>query len=233
MKILIFTLLALLTSTSTQAQEDAAKKLVQKIKAKYDKVTDYEADGKMKTNVVFIKAPIAKIKVYYKKPNKLKIKNESGVSFVPKGSVNINMADVFESTKYQALDAGVDKVNGTAVKVVKILPDEGDKSDLVLATLYIDETNLLVLKSKTTTKDNGSYELTMKYGDYASYGLPKSVEFQFNTKDYKLPKGVTFDYDNGSGKDNAKKPKPKKGKLEITYSSYKINKGLSDDTFNK
>jgi outer membrane lipoprotein-sorting protein len=229
----LFLLFTAFISIATNAQEDAAKKLMQKVKAKYDKVTDYEADGKMKTNVVFIKAPIAKIKVYYKKPNKLKIKNESGVSFVPKGSVNINMADVFESTKYQAIDAGTDKINGTTVKVIKVLPDEGDKSDLVLATLYIDETNLLVLKSKTTTKDNGSYELTMKYGDYASYGLPKSVEFSFNTKDYKLPKGVTFDYDNGAGKDNAKKPKPKKGKLEISYSSYKINKGVSDDTFNK
>ncbi len=49
----------------------------------------------MKTNVVFIKAPIATVKIYFKKPNKLKIKNESGISLIPKGSVNINLNSIF------------------------------------------------------------------------------------------------------------------------------------------
>jgi hypothetical protein len=226
----IVVVLLLIVAQITQAQEVDA--LMKKVKAKYEKVNDYEASGKMKTNVVFIKIPIAKIKVYYKKPNKLKIKNESGVSFIPKGSINVNMGNVFGMSDYQALDAGTDKVNGTTVKVIKILPNEGSKSDIILSTLYIDEANLLVLKSKTTTKENGSYELTMQYGDQASYGLPSKVEFSFNTKDYKLPKGVTFDYDNGAGKDNDKKVKTKKGKIEITYTSYTINKGIKDDVFN-
>jgi hypothetical protein len=228
MKLLFF--IVLLFGTKNALSQDV-EALVKKIRAKYEKVNDYEADGKMKTNVIFIKAPIAKVKVYYKKPNKLKIKNESGVSFIPKGSVNVNMGNVFEMKKYQALDAGKDKVNGKAVTVVKILPEDGEESDIVLSTLYIDETSLLVLKSKTTTKDNGTYELVMEYGDQAEYGLPKKVDFSFNTKDYKLPKGVTFDYDNGAAKDNAQKIKPKKGKVEITYTNYKINKGIKDDVF--
>jgi hypothetical protein len=218
-------------SNVVAAQETAAQLLLNKIKTKYEKVNDYEANGKMKTNVVFIKAPIAKIKVYYKKPNKLKIKNENGVSFIPKGSVNVNMGNVFGINKFDVIDAGTDKVNGTTVKVIKVLPTDEDKGDIVLSILYIDETNMLVLKSKTTTKDNGTYELIMKYGDHASYGLPSKVDFSFSVKDYKLPKGVTFDYDNGASSDNAKKVKPKKGKIEITYNSYTINKGIKDEVF--
>ena len=67
--------------------------LVQKVKAKLDKVSDYEASGKMKTNVTFLKVPVANIKLYYKKPDKVKIKNEKGFSFIPKGAVNINMSN--------------------------------------------------------------------------------------------------------------------------------------------
>ncbi|MEI9958057.1 MAG: hypothetical protein WDM90_17535 [Ferruginibacter sp.] len=67
-----------------------ANALVQKVKAKLDKVTDYEASGKMKTNVAFLKVPVASVKIYFKKPNKMKIKNEKGFSFIPKGAVNIN-----------------------------------------------------------------------------------------------------------------------------------------------
>src|SRR5687768_6314162 len=76
-------------------EQDTPEELIQKVRLKLDKVNDYEAQGRMKTNVIFIKAPIAKIKVYYKKPNKLRINNESGISFVPKGSVNINLNTVF------------------------------------------------------------------------------------------------------------------------------------------
>jgi outer membrane lipoprotein-sorting protein len=205
--------------------------LVQKVKAKLDKVADYEASGKMKTNVTFLKVPVATIKMFYKKPNKMKIKNEKGFSFIPKGAVNINMSNSISDGKYSILDAGTDKINGTTVRVVKLLPED-DNADVVLSTLYIDETNLVIRKSKTTTRENGSYELEMSYGKYIEYGLPDKIVFSFNTKDYKLPKGVTFDFDDGSDvKKTEDKAKNKKGRAEISVSSYIINKGIADSVF--
>jgi hypothetical protein len=228
-KKIFITFLFLPVSFLLTAQD--VKDLVLKIKAKYDQVKDYEADAVMLTNVSFMKVPKAKVKIYYKKPDKLKIKNESGISFTPKGAMNINMSTVFGMGDFTALDAGAETLNGQTVKLVKLLPTD-ENASLVLATLYIDEKKMLVLKSKTTTKENGTYELTLKYGTYANYGLPEKVEFTFNTKDFKLPKGVTIDYDNGSEpKTEADKTKNKKGKVEITYSSYKVNKGVSDDVF--
>src|ERR1700687_4565251 len=94
---LITRLLAIVFSTG-KVQAQTAEEIVQKVRARLDKVNDYEARGKMKTNVLFIKAPIATVKVYYKKPNKLKINNESGISFIPKGSVNINLSNIFVNT---------------------------------------------------------------------------------------------------------------------------------------
>ena len=89
----------------------------------------------------------------------------------------------------------------------------------------------LVRKAKNTTRDNGTYELEMTYNKYSSYGLPDKVIFSFNTKDYKLPKGVTFDYDDGSQKKPDDNLKNKKGRVEITYSEYLINKGIDDVVF--
>jgi len=204
--------------------------LVQKVKAKLDKVTDYEASGKMKTNVAFLKVPVASVKIYFKKPNKMKIKNEKGFSFIPKGAVNINMSNSLSNGKYSVLDAGTDKIGNATVRVVKLLPED-DNADVVLSTLYIDETNLVVRKAKTTTRENGSYELEMSYGKYIDYGLPDKIIFSFNTKDYKLPKGITFDFDDGEAKQPEDKAKNKKGKAEIDISSYSINKGIADTVF--
>jgi outer membrane lipoprotein-sorting protein len=205
--------------------------LVQKVKAKIEKVNDYEAAGKMKTNVTFLKIPVATVKIYFKKPNRLKIKNEKGISFVPKGAVNINLNSIISGGKFTVLDAGTDKIGSTTVKVVKLLPED-DNADVVLSTLYIDEANLVILKAKTTTRENGSYELGMSYGKYIDYGLPDKIIFSFNTKDYKLPKGVTFDFDDGSEpKKTEDKAKGKKGRAEISISSYIINKGIADTVF--
>ena len=212
-------------------QREDVNVLVQKVKDKINLVNDYEAKGKMKTNVSFLKVPVATVKVYFKKPNRLKIKNEKGISFVPKGAVNINMSNVLSSGKYNVLDAGNDKIGATVVKVVKLLPED-DNADVVLSTLYIDAVNLVILKTKTTTRDNGTYELEMSYGKYMPYGLPDKIIFSFNTKDYKMPKGVTFDFEDGSKKKTPEeKLKNQKGKMEISINSYIINKGLPADTF--
>ncbi len=224
-----FSLLILLAA-AFQVQAQDVKELLKKVKVKYDKVNDYTATGKMKTNVVFIKAPVATVKIYYKKPDKLKIKNESGISFIPKGSVNINMNNVLGLNNFEAVAAGSQKINGTDCKVVKIFP-LSDEENITRATLYIDEKELLVIKSVISTKENGTYELLMSYKNYSSYGLPDKVILTFNTKDYKLPKGITIDYDNGTSKEKEEQMKNKKGKVEINYSNYSINKGVDDTVF--
>jgi outer membrane lipoprotein-sorting protein len=212
-----------------QLSAQTPQELINKITTKLEKVNDYTARGKLKTNVVFIKAPVASVKVYYKKPDKMKIVNENGISFIPKGSVNINLTKFISgSDSYEIVDAGIEA--STGLRILKLLPLD-ENSEIVLSTLYIDEKLELIKKAKNTTRDNGTYELEMNYGKYAAYCLPDKVIFSFNTKDYKLPKGVTFDYDDGSEKKPDDSLKNKKGKVEITYSEYLINKGVDDAIF--
>lgn len=208
-----------------------AADLVQKVRAKLDKVNDYEASAKMKTNVSFIKAPVADVKIYFKRPDKLKIKNQNGISFIPKGAMNINLNSLFiTGSDFEIIDGGKDAATG--LRMIRLLP-KNEESDIVISTLYIDEAQTLVKKAKTTTREKGTYELEMTYGKYAEYGLADKVIFSFNTNDYKLPKGVTFDYDDGSEKNkDTNKPKDKKGSVEINYSSYTINKGVPESVFN-
>jgi outer membrane lipoprotein-sorting protein len=210
-------------------QAQSAEDLVKQVRTKLDKVDNYQADGKLKTNVSFLKAPIANVTVYYKKPGRLKIVNKSGISLIPKGSMNISLSNLFlRNNSYDIIDVGRDS---SGLHIVKLLPKE-DTAEIILATLYIDEKNSLIKRSKTTTKESGSYELDMTYGKYADYGLPDKTIFSFNTKDYKMPKGVTLDYDDGSKKRNQQNVlKNKKGKVEITYSNYSINKGVDASVF--
>jgi outer membrane lipoprotein-sorting protein len=212
----------------THAQDVNA--LVKQVKDKLDKVNNYVAEGRMKTDVAFIKAPAGKVKIFYKRPNKFKLKRDGGISLLPKGGVSVNMNSVLNNSDFLALDAGTTTIGTTKVKVVKLLPTN-ENSDVVLTTLYIDEPNLLIKKASSTTKENGTYDMEMTYGRFASYGLPDKVIFAFNTKDYKLPKGVTMEFDSGEKKSENDKMKNKKGRVEINYTSYLINKGVADSEF--
>ncbi|MES2646864.1 MAG: hypothetical protein V4717_08330 [Bacteroidota bacterium] len=211
--------------------QDAALVLVQKVKAKLALVTDYKATGSLKTDVAFLKVPVAKVNVYFKNPNKFRITKEKGISILPRGGVSINMQDVLAEKDFIALDAGTTTLNGKISRIIKVLPS-GDAGDVVLTTLYIDEKNFLINKITTTTKQNGTYDVVLTYNKWSNYALPDKTVFSFNTKDYKLPKGVTLEFDDGERPDT-EKMKNKKGTVEIQYLSYEINKGVPDSYFTK
>jgi outer membrane lipoprotein-sorting protein len=231
MKKIRLLVLSCLLVVGIQAQDMTP--LVQKVRAKIEQVKDYVAVGTMKTDVSFIKAPIGKVKVYFKKPDLFSIKKEGGISLLPKGGVSINMSSLMATTSFVALSAGEAVVDGIKTRVVKLLPIN-ENSEVILTTLYIQEATLLVLKAVTSTRENGTYEMTMQYGAYQQYGLPDKVIFSFNTKDYKLPKGITLEFEEDTKPlTEAEKIKNRKGRVEINYSSYTINQGLADAVFKK
>ncbi|MFN3299613.1 MAG: LolA family protein, partial [Sediminibacterium sp.] len=114
-KILLVLFTALSLSAPLNAQDMNA--LVMKVKAKLEKVKDYTADGRMKTDVAFIKAPIGRVKVFFKSPDKFKLQRDGGISVLPKGGVSINIGSMIMQTGFVAIDAGMSTVGGTAVRV--------------------------------------------------------------------------------------------------------------------
>ena len=78
MKKIISVLIITIAGLHSFAQD--ANVLLQTIKQKLDKVNDYSATGKMKTDVVFLKVPMATVNMYFKKPNKFRVSKEKGIS---------------------------------------------------------------------------------------------------------------------------------------------------------
>jgi len=216
-------------SAILHAQEEV--ELVKRVRAKLDRVNDYQAEGKMKIDVSFIDAPVSNVTIYYKKPDKFKVKKSGGISILPKGGVSINLSTLLSGGQYDIVPSKDAMVNGAVTKVVKLLPMD-DKSDVVLTTLFIEEKSSVIRKATVTTRESGSYEIDLTYGKFTEWGLPDKVIFSFNTSEYKLPKGITFEYEKG-GKKKEQAMKDKKGKVEITYSMYIINKGIPDAVFTK
>ena len=227
MKILLV-ILGFFCVTAVMAQDEEA--LLKNVRAKLEKVADYQAEGRMKLDVSFINAPASKVTVFYKKPNRFKVKKAGGISILPKGGVSVNVNTLITSDGYQTVPGGASVIDGKPATIVKLIPTD-ENTDIVLSVLHIDEKDAVIRKATVTTKESGTYEILFSYGAYIAWGLPDKVVFSFNTKDYKMPKGVVFEYEKGGEKKVEDKAKAKKGKVEITYTSYSINKGVDEKNF--
>jgi hypothetical protein len=226
-KLLAFILLFTVQISFAQTADE----IVSKLRAKLVSVKDYEAVGKLKTDVAFLKIPISAVRIFYKNPDLFRIKKDGGISVLPKGGIKVNMSAMIADGNYTALLAGRIKWKDQDLAMVKLIPNDMN-SDVVLTTLYVDDKAMLIRKSITSTKENGTYEMEMDYGKYAKWGLPDKAIMIFNTKDYKLPKGITFEYDAGVGnKQKSPKPLSNKGRIEIIYQTYEVNKGLKQEVF--
>ena len=197
---------------STTALFGQSDPLIEKVSQKLGMVNDYVAEGTMKTNVSFIKASLGKVKVYFKKPNLLKVKKEGGISLLPRGGVSLTINTLLNTKQYTAIPAGTQLLNGKTLTVIKLIPND-DNLDWVISTLWIDPVEALVYKTATTTKETGSYEISMQYGAYAKYGLASKIVFSFNTKDYKLPNGITLEFGDEDPAAKQKALKNKKGTI--------------------
>ena len=227
-KLLVFVLLFTVQFSFAQTADE----IVAKLKAKLVSVKDYEAVGKLKTDVAFLKIPISAVRIFYKYPDLFRIKKDGGISVLPKGGIKVNMSAMIADGNYTALLAGRIKWKDQDLAMIKLIPNDMN-SDVVLTTLYVDDQAMLIRKSITSTKENGTYEMEMDYGKYAKWGLPDKAIMIFNTKEYKLPKGITFEYDAGvANKPKSPKQLSNKGRIEMIYQTYEINKGLKPEVFN-
>lgn len=232
-KILLLTT-ALLLSFAGKAQEADAEQLFYRLRDKVVSVKDYTAKVKMKIDISFMRVPPLNGTLYFKSPDKMRLERNGGISIMPKKSVNLTLNNLIPSGGATVIDAGTDEVDGRKVRVLKVVPNS-DQTDIVLTKMWVDEERLLALKTETTTRDNGTVKMELEYGRYTDLALPDKVTFLLDVKEYKMPKGVTMDYDDGSSATNVQKEqskgKPRKGKIQIAYLDYKINTGLSDAIF--
>jgi outer membrane lipoprotein-sorting protein len=202
--------------------------ILKKVVESFNKVKDYEVEVQVKVDVDFIKVPETKAKIYFKQPDKINFESD-GFAMLPKEGINFSPMS-FLKKDYTALYQKEDYINGHPVSVIKILPS-AEQGDIVLTTLWVDQSHNIIKKVESTTKTNGTFTIDLKYNeDKKDFNLPSSMVFGFNIDKMNLLKGFTGQAETESHKNIGKTTS---GKVYITYSNYKVNVGLSDKIFEK
>ncbi len=221
-------ILCVLFTFDSSAQ--SANKLLNSVYKKINSVADYSVDINVKLDIPFIKMLPVKAKIFYKKENnKFKVDSKS-IAIIPKqGFVQLGKL-IADTSSYSALLQSTEKVNEIKTHLINIIPSS-DTSDIILGKIWMNEKDLVITKSVITTKSNGTITTEYFYGDQIQYGLPNLMKFEIDMKKFTIPKAIAADINTKKKASTSKKSN--KGRIQISLSNYKVNKGLADSVFKK
>lgn len=220
-------LILILFSITCLGQSKDPKVIIKNLKDAFNKVKDYTVNVDVKVDVNFIKVPEMNAKIYFKQPDKVHIESK-GFAMLPKDGMYTSPLS-FLKNEYTPLYVKDEVIDNHNTSVIKIIP-LNDKGNLILTTLWVDQSKEVIRKVESTTKTNGTFSLYLHYEDNFKYPLPDSMVFSFNSGEI----NSRFDPDEAGGAGRKRKiPKVIEGKVFIRYSSYAVNKGIPDSIFEK
>jgi outer membrane lipoprotein-sorting protein len=210
------------------AQQPDARIIIKGVNEKFAKVKDYQANARIDTRISFLKILPQKAIVYFKQPDKFRIKS-TGIAILPKQQFDNLFSLLRKEDAYEAFVSGAEVIQGRPTVLLNIIP-RADTSDLVLAKTWVDTKENLIMRSQLTTKSNGTVLIDYQYGKYSDYALPDQIKFTVEVKKFKIPKAVSADINSTASKVPPGK-EPKTGNIIIDLKEYKINLGVADSYF--
>ena len=216
------------------------ERVVDKTQKQFEKAFDYQVTMKIELKVPGFRMPKKKYKVFFKQPNKLKIKSR-GFGMLPKTGIFTSPKDNFDNLKNMRListnnDNGQVYIKGEViVDSLKLkMPNEYAKLGFrPTVTVKIDTNNWVINNIITELDTLKLVEITNTYKKVDNnYVMPSASTVQYFIKDAKLSGWLKKDITSIVGQNPLEqKSDMVEGKISIVYEDYIINRGIKDKVF--
>jgi hypothetical protein len=213
-------ILFLLSSGWIQAQEDSSRYL-DPIEKKYSELNDYTADVNVHFDIEALRAPDMQARLYYKAPDKMKVESKR-IFFLPKEGGYFNPS-LFKKKDFDIRLVEHLVYDGRKAVRLKLTPIDTDTYHKVFI-LTIDTDRNLIKEIKISPSEGREVKATIEYGRFGNFELPTNIDLQLD-----MPAGESSGIKEFT--QFGQKPKKITGKIEITYSNYQVNVGITDEIF--
>ena len=216
------------------------ERVVDKTQKQFEKAFDYQVTMKIELKVPGFRMPKKKYKVFFKQPNKLKIKSR-GFGMLPKTGIFTSPKDNFDNLKNMRListnnNNGQVYIKGEViVDSLKLkMPNEYAKLGFrPTVTVKIDTNNWVINNIITELDTLKLVEITNTYKKVDNnYIMPSTSTVQYFIKDAKLSGWLKKDITSIVVQNPLEqKSDMVEGKISIVYEDYIINRGIKDKIF--
>ena len=216
---------------------------IRKTNEKFNLVDDYRVDMTVRLEIPAFRMPKKKYRVFYKKPNKVKVKAR-GFGILPKTGLFTSPNDNFDNLSNIKVSEYSDPENLHDVLVVGDLIVDSLKLDMPneYSRITFDptvevkiDTMRWVIKSVTTRLDTLKlFQISNFYGEFdGDFYMPYQSVVKYYVKDKKLFNWLNKDAGSIIGKDGLPSGGGDmvEGTITVDYKKYTINKGIEDKVF--
>ena len=232
--------------TSIKSQNTDLDIVKSNIITQFSKIEDYQVDINIKINMTGFRMPKKKIKMFFKKPDKLSIKT-NGFAIIPKTGINNNPNELFNMFNY------INEVNRTIrdnkqfyfisgiVNQDSIdMPIKNFKSEEsnVKMSLLIDAKEWIITEVDIFLDKEKTFSIRTDYININNIMVPKETKLIIGIKEISRIKNnfnsdLLFNSDNDLAKASGFNLKNDefKGEISMKFSNYIINQGIDDQIF--
>lgn len=221
MKILI--LIFYFTFNVVLAQTQNANEILKKVKSNIDIVNDYVVDVKGVIDFPDAVIPDIEAKIYFKKPDKLKVKSEHFM-VLPKQTIRFSPELLFKDD-ITAIFSGEVEIDRIKHFIIKIIPNNPEEEEIV--TLWINSKNFTIRKINAIDAKSGKIELELHNKLIENkYWVPEKIIVNFEVKSLRFMRFRRMEKELKQNVDAKRE-----GTITLYYSNYQINKGVDDSIF--
>ena len=232
--------------TSIKSQNTDLDIVKSNIITQFSKIEDYQVDINIKINMTGFRMPKKKIKMFFKKPDKLSIKT-NGFAIIPKTGINNNPNELFKMFNY------INEVNRTIrdnkqfyfisgiVNQDSIdMPIKNFKSEEsnVKMSLLIDAKEWIITEVDIFLDKEQTFSIRTDYININNIMVPEKTKLIIGIKEISRIKNnfnddLLFNSDNDLAKASGFNLKNDefKGEISMKFSNYIINQGIDDQIF--
>lgn len=213
-------ILFLFSTEWIQAQGEVTRAL-DAIEKKYSGLKDYSVDVNVHFDMEALKAPDMQAKLYYKAPDKMKVDSKK-IFFFPKEGGYFNPS-LFKKKDFDVNFLEYLTYEGRKNVKLKLIPKEPSRShQIFIVTIDIDRS--LIREIDISPSEERKIKTIIEYETFDGFDLPTHIELQLDMSASESTGMKEFPQFGQRGKRIT-------GKVEISYSNYKVNSNLSDEIF--
>ena len=221
MKKILFCLTFLLLSAGVSLAQDEGTRYLESVAKAYEGLKDYTCDVRVHFDVEALKSPDMEAKVYYKAPDKLKVESKK-IFFFPREGGFFNPG-MFRPQNFDIIILERLTYNGGKAVKLKLIPQKAGKITHEI-TLTIDTERNLIREMNISQFGGRVIKAAIEYGKFDTFQLPTRIGLDLDIPPQEPNESKEFDQ-------FAQRGRRMTGKVDITYSKYKVNSGLSDEMF--
>ena len=210
-------------SWNSNSRDKDPMEILESVKNRYFEIRDFTAKATIIVDVDFVNIPDKEIEIFYKFPSKVKIKTK-GFAMIPKKGMNFSVYELFKY-EYTAIHVQTLINNGNELEEIKFIPLD-KKSDLAIATLWVDQLKKRITRVEGIPKKGGNFVMELDYGRDNDV-LPIQSKIMFEMEQMRVP----FRFFGNLEVDKEKLKEAREGVVTIIYRDYQINLGLEDEIF--